>query len=242
LRPHHPDILQYRFGDHRRHGIAAADIPNRFEIVEIDGVNEMRGLDRRARSQGTQRVLARRHPRSYLGERIEHVAGEFVVVAVVAPLHHDEMLPARDRAAETNRERCGLAAGVQQRHLVDRRDVLAYQLSETTFEFRRPRTEETGAAAQRIDDGFVHGCEIVAEKKRCKGGVIVDVALAVGVPQVGPFTLREAHRRIDDPIDRTHPARNVSAVARQKRDWSIAHRRCHNFPTGLSWRTGLEIE
>ena len=172
---------------------------------------------RGARAQGAQRILPRRDARADFRRRIEHVAGELVVVAVIASLHHDEVLPSGDRPAEANRERRGFAAGVLQAHLIDRGDVLAQELRQPPFELGRSGAEQTRAAAQRFDDGLIDGRKIMAEKMRRKGRVIIDVALAVDVPEIRATPLREADRRVDDPIGRADAARNVGAVARQKR-------------------------
>src|SRR6185437_16937646 len=90
-RPHHTDVLQYRLGDHGRDRVALAHIAHGFQIVEVHRVHEMRAFDGGSGTDWAQRIFARRYPRSDLGNRIDDVAREFILIAVVSALHHDEM-------------------------------------------------------------------------------------------------------------------------------------------------------
>ncbi len=100
--PDYADVLQHGLGNERGNRIAFADVTNRLQIVEIHDVNEPRQLEGRACAERAQRVLARRQAWSDLFQGVEDIARQLVVIAVVSPLHHDEMIPARDRAAHAN--------------------------------------------------------------------------------------------------------------------------------------------
>ena len=212
---HHADILEQRLGDQRRHGIAAADIAHRLQVVVIDGMDHAGLGDGGARPQGAQRIFAGRDARPDLGQGVEDVAGQLVVIAVIAALHHDHMRTAGDGAGDADGQRGRLAAGVEQRHLVHRRDMGADQFGQLAFQPRGTGAEQAVAARQGQRGGLVHGAEIMAQEIGREARMIIHIALARGVPQMRALALHEGDGRIDAAVDRRDAARNEAAIVFQ---------------------------
>jgi len=132
---------------------------------------------------GRQGNSTRRHPGPISAMVIEkRLHASSFLVAVVAALPDDEMLPAGDRATQSNRERPSPRCPCFWRHtFIDRRNVFAYQLRQAPFQFRRSRAERLAPLRNASMTASLMGAKIVAEKMRREGGVIVDIALSIGV-------------------------------------------------------------
>ncbi len=96
--------MQHRLGDERGYRVSPTHVADRIKIIEVDGVHEACLLERGAGAERPQRVFTRRHSRPDVFKRVDDVAGELVVITVVAALHDDEMRSASDGAAQANRE------------------------------------------------------------------------------------------------------------------------------------------
>ena len=212
LRLHHADILQQGLGDQGGDGIAAADILHRLQVVVVHRMDKAGIGDGGARPQRPQRIFAGRYPRTDLGQRVEHVDGQLVVIAVIAALHHDDVLLPRDSARDADGQRGGFAAGVEQGAFLNCRHGVAHQPRQDAFGLRRPCAEQAFAAGQRPGSRFIDGREIVAQKIGRKSRMVINVALAGGVPQIGAFGLCKGDGRINGAIDRGDTAGNVAAI------------------------------
>jgi hypothetical protein len=141
------DVLQHRLGNESRYRIASAYILHRFEIVKIDRMHQMLLEHRGASPNRTQRIFSRRNPRTDFRQGVEHIAGHFIVIAVIAALNDDDVLPAGHGAAQLYRQGRGFTAGVEQAGFLDRGDVLTQQLRQMTLQSGWSGAKQTLAVA-----------------------------------------------------------------------------------------------
>ena len=139
-------------------------------------------------------------------ERREPAAGALgeqrVGMAVVAALElHEQVAPGR-AAREPDRAHRGLGAAVDEPHPVDARHRIDDALGE--LDLADGRRAERGAhrrrPARRLDD--LGSC--VAEQQRAPRLHEVDVAVAVGVDQVGALAALDEHGRAAHRAERPH--------------------------------------
>jgi len=126
---------------------------------------------------------------------------------VVAALELDQVGPAGDGAGEPDRLRGRLAAAHRRDHHLGGRDELDDQLGELDLGRRHPDAGQVDPA-HRPRDGLVDHRRVVAEQDRPERGVVVEVALAVGVGDVGAVGGDEHVRLTDRPGGGVDPARN----------------------------------
>ena len=192
-------------------GYCAADAANGFEVVEVDGVDELtvRGGD--ASADGMELVFAG-DARAELGERRGEIAGDVVVPAVVAALHDDDVVAAGGGAGETDGLIGGFAAGVEQGDGLDERGALADEFCEAGFERGGAAAVETLILLEGADDGVVDVGVVVAEDVRAEGGVVVDVSLAVAVPHVRAVGADEDEVGLGDSVYRGDAAGEIASA------------------------------
>ncbi len=129
------------------------------------------------------------------------------MAVIVAGELHDHR-PAGVSAGQADGAHRGLGAGVDQPHLLDRRDGLDDQLGQ--FVFGQGGRPEAGAAPQGRLDGRDDRRMAVAQDHRPPRADVVDVAVAVDVEEIGPFGAVEEDRLAADAAERPggaiHPA------------------------------------
>ena len=74
--------------------------------------------------------------------------------------------------------------------------LMTNQLGQTAFLNRRAGTVETGVGLQAANYGVSYVRIIVSEEVRGKDGVIVDITIPIGIPQVGS----PAADKVDAPV------------------------------------------
>ena len=121
----------------------------------------------------------------------------------------------RDGAAKADGLIRGFAAGIQHLHRLRSGNMLADQLGKTAFHFRCSGAEEAGMITQRLDDSLRHVWIVVAEKMRGECGVVVEVFIAVDIPDPGPFSACKGYLRRDGSVNRDHAPGDVFFVVRQ---------------------------
>ena len=143
---------------------------------------------------------------------------EGITVPVIAPLELEELRAPRRRACQAHRAHRGFGSARDEAHHLDRRHQRDDPLREIGLEGAgcpeaHPRAH---LALHRLHDLRLR----VAEDHRAPGEDEVHVALAIGVPHVGPLRPRDEARR---PTDRTegahraaHPTRHHRARAREE--------------------------
>jgi hypothetical protein len=90
---------------------------------------------------------------------------------------------------------------------------------------------------QHVDDRLINGAKVMAEKMGRKSRVIIDVALALDVPEVSALRFDEGDRRVDDAVGRTDPTGDIGTVMRQEGGQSAARDFDHVAITRASRRT-----
>ncbi len=197
----HSDVLQNRLGDERRDRALLAYPLDRGEVIEVHDVNELLMIGRDARAQADVGILAGRNPRAKALERRHHIAGHVVVPAVVAALRADDVISSGGRASHANRLIGRFTARVQELNRIDELDVRADELGEPALEDRRAGSEQAGAVAQNALYRGGHVGIVVPEEMRGEGGVVVDVLIAVRVPDQRPFPANKHDFGGDRAID-----------------------------------------
>ena len=145
-----------------------------------------------------------------------------VAVSVVAAFELDDLAAPRVTAGEPQRGHRGLGARRDQADEFHRRHEAAKRLRHLDLHLRRGA--ERQAVRRRFPDGVDDRRMRVAEDRRPPRSDIVEIALAVGVPQVRAVAARDeawraadgtirAHRRIDACGDRALRAREELFVA-----------------------------
>ncbi len=134
-----------------------------------------------------------------------------VGVTVVATLEFDEVFAAGEGAGESDGRHGGFGAGADEAHLLDRWKGLADQLGEVGF------GGGGGAEADASGCGLLHGFHHlrggVAENHGAPGAEVVEVAIAVGIPEIGAFGADNEWRLAADSTKGTH--RRVDAAGEQ---------------------------
>ena len=156
-------------------------------------------------------------------ERRRRAAGrhqQAIDVPVVVAGELDDHVAAGEAAGQADRAHRGFGAGVDQPHLLDARHGLDDQLGQLALGLGR-RAEARAAASGRFDRGD-DGRMRVAEDQRPPGADVVDVAVAVDVPQIRALAALDDDRLAADAAERprraVHAARHeLLALARTMR-------------------------
>src|SRR5919197_5248137 len=154
-------------------------------------------------------------------------------MAVVAAVELDDLLASGERARQPDRRQRGLGTGVDEADHLDRRKGLADQLGK--LDLAPGRRAEAGAVAgalgNRLDDAGVG----VSEDQRSPGAEVVEILIAVLVPDPGaeapPDEQRVAPDRFEGAngaVDASRQESNGALVegARALSPWS-GHRASH---------------
>ena len=133
-----------------------------------------------------------------------------VGVAVVAAVElHDDLAPGSGARQPDGRHR-RLGAGADEAHLLDGGKRLGHQRGQIGF--GRSGRAEARAVARGLDDGLDDLRIGVAQNQRAPGADVVDVAIAVGVPDVRALAADEERRVAADRTEgadrRIHSAGN----------------------------------
>ncbi len=194
-RPRHEvHVAGHRLDDHRRDLVAlpAECVLELLHVVEREHRGVTGGLRRHA---GRARVAERERARARLHE-------QRVGVAVVAAFELDDAGAAGEPAREAERGHRRLGARGHEPHERHARQRLAEQLRELDLE--RGRRAERESFERRLAHGRDDQWVRVPEDERPPGADVVDVALAVGVPEVRAFAAFEEARRAADGAERAH--------------------------------------
>ncbi len=135
-----------------------------------------------SRSGGHTRAIGQaqsRHARARLNQ--EHIA-----VAMIATLELDNLVPASIRSRQTKRTHSSLGARVDKAHHLDTGNQLDHEFSQLGLQ-RRRRTV-TGAFGCRLSHCLDDGWMSMAQDQRPPRQYIVDVPVAILIPQIGAFT------------------------------------------------------
>ncbi len=136
---------------------------------------------------------ARRRRRAERERARSRLHEQAVAVPVVAALELHDLAAARVAAREPQRRHRGLGARRDEPHELDRRQQAAERLRH--LDLHLGRRAERQSAPRRVDDRRHDRRMRVTENGRPPGADVVEVALAVGVPQVRAFAAREEARR-----------------------------------------------
>ena len=172
-------------------------------------VGAKRGLDRREIVErkhdgfvGDGGRHARRRRRAERERARARLHEQAVAVSVVAAFELHDLAAARVAAREPQRRHRGLGARRDEAHELDRRQQAAERLRHLDLHFGR--RAERQSVPRRRDDRFHDRRMRVAEDGRPPGADVVEIALAVGIPQVGAFAARDEARRAADGSKRAH--------------------------------------
>ena len=154
------------------------------------------------RLAGDRRRHARRR-RLAEGERARaRLDQQAVSVAVIAAFELHDLRPPRVTARESQRGHRRLGAGAHQPHQLERWEQTAQRLRDLDLAFSRR------AERQSVKCGLLHSAHgigmRVPEDRRAPRPDVVDVALAVRVPQVRAFATDEEARRAADRAKGAH--------------------------------------
>jgi len=205
---HDAGVAQHRFGEDRGDLVAVGleRLVDRVEVVE-------------------------RHREGVLGELLGDAVRAGAVVldgalderrllgAVVAALHHDDLVPTGVPAGQPNRRNGRLGTGVDEAGHLDARDVAGDELGEVDLDLGR-RAVHRPLADRRLDRRLHRVRQVVAVQQRAVAVHEVQVAVAVGVDDVAAVAPLDEegigadrpHRRVDAAGNRRQ--RTVVQVAR----------------------------
>ena len=161
-----------------------------FQLCQVVVFQDQRVLDDFGRHAGARRVAEGGQARAGLDQ-------QRIGVAVVAAFELDELAAAGGAARQAQCAHAGFGAAADQPHLLDaghQRDDGFGQ-----FDFALGRGAKTEPVNGRLVHRFQHRRVAVAQDHRTPRADVVDVPLALGVPQIGALrapdeTRRAAHR------------------------------------------------
>ena len=185
-RLHDADVLQDGLGHQGGHLVALTDVADRIQVVEVDDMHQLGVSVGDPRSQRNVAVLPGRDARSDLVQRREDVAGHVVVGTVEAALHDDDVVAAGGGAGQAHGSHGGLGSRIEELHHLDGGDVGAEHLGQAALQLVGPAPVEAGAGVDGIADRLIHVGVVVAQHDGGEGRVVVQVAVVVHIPDVGP--------------------------------------------------------
>jgi hypothetical protein len=221
-----------RLDDDRRDllGVAVEDSAHVVEVVEAAHLGR---VDRRLEHAGRPRVAA-----PHAIRRGQPVAQDVVVEAVVTALELDDLLPPGDAAGQADRVVGRLRTAVADNDLLGAQDVLDDLARERDLGLRDADAEQHALLDRRGDPPGHRGVR-VPEEDRAVGGVVVDVAAALEVPQVRAGAAGEAQPRVAAAAAGVHTtgndlARLLEQVGRRGRQ--LGGRHTGSSPNGIIGR------
>src|ERR1700733_10388755 len=107
------DVLQDRLGDEAGNWISLADIADRIEVVKVYGMDQAAMPLGDSGTERGEAILSRRDARPNFGKRRHQIAGDVVMPAVVATLHHDKMIASGSGTGQANRLARSFTARIQ---------------------------------------------------------------------------------------------------------------------------------
>ena len=163
-------------------GCAANAALDRSEVVVGQSQGEVRDFLRNSRRTGNAEG-------GHAGAGFDQ---QSIGVAVIAAFELDDDFPARGGPRQADRRHGGLGAGADEAQLFDRGiagDDLLCQIG-----FGGRGRSKAGAVRSGLLDRFDHGRKSVAEDHRSPGTEVVNVAIAIGVPQIGALAALDKGR------------------------------------------------
>ena len=171
--------------------------------------------DRCIRSTSVSRAAPRVTPGEFGdAQRRGGTAGghqQAIDVPVIVARELDDHFAAGESAGESDGAHRRLGAGIDQPHVLDRRDGRDDQFGQ--FAFGLGRGAEACAAGDRRFEGRDDGRMGVAENHRSPGADVVDVAVAIDIEQIGPRPALEKQRLAADAAER--PGRAIHAAGHE---------------------------
>ena len=143
-----------------------------------------------------------------------------VHVAVIAALELDDLVAAGEPARQPKAGHRRLRAAVDHSHLLDRRDPAADQLGH--FHFERIGNAEADAARGRLADRVEHDRRRVPEDRRAPGADVIDVFVAVDVPNPGALRAVDEERLAAEAAEGAHGGIHAAGDALAGRQRIIA--------------------
>src|ERR1700733_4903519 len=113
-------------------------------------------------------------------------------MAVVTAFKLDDVFAIREGTGEANGAHGGFGAGADEAHFFDGGVSGEDEFGEVAFGLGG--RAEAGAVCRRFLDGFDDGRKGVAEDHGAPGAEVVDVAVAISVPEPGPFAANDEGR------------------------------------------------
>jgi hypothetical protein len=131
---------------------------------------------------------------------------------VKAALHYDDVVSTRGAAREADRGHRGFSPCIQDlRHLADFH-IRAHQFGEPAFQHIGTAAAEANAVFQNIFHSRVHATIIVTQDRWSEGGVIIEVAIAIRVPQIRALGALESQFRLNPARKRHYTPGNIPTV------------------------------
>lgn len=208
------DVLENGFEDDGGEWDAFGDPGDGARVVELDGMNEGGFLGRDAGRDGSEGIFVADDLFSAeLIGRSHEIGGDHVVVAVVAALDFQDVRTAGPGARDADRLGGGLAACIHELDTLGERDALEKAFGEFALLAGGAGAKVGKAVAERGGDGGVHVGVVVPEDIGRETEVIIDVVVAVEIPDVRALAARERDAGIGAAVERGEAAGNPLFVA-----------------------------
>src|ERR1700716_3003147 len=123
-------------------------------------------------------------------------------MAVVAALKFDKELPIGERACKSNRRHRRFSARTDKAKLFDGREAARHELCQVTF--CRRGSAKTCASRRRILNCCDHARFSMSENHRPPGADIIDVAIAIRIPEIRTISPRDKWRLSADSAKGAH--------------------------------------
>ena len=128
--------------------------------------------------------------------------------AIVTALHDDDAVEAGVCPCDAQGVEGGFRSGVGELDFFDGGNMPADSLGEFSFERGRAGAHQGDAGLKSGLNGDVYVRVIVAEDERRKTGVVIDVFVAIGIPDMAAFSPDEDNVWLNSPINGNYSARD----------------------------------
>ena len=123
--------------------------------------------------------------------------------------------PARGGPRQPQSLRRRFASGIHKLDRLHAGDLRAEEFGQAAFEKRCAAAKEADPSPQPTEDRIGRIGIVVAERVRSKGGVVIDVAISIGIPDVSPIILDENDLGLGRPVDGDDAALNELTILRE---------------------------